>query len=349
MSAHRHVDVALLVVAVAWGSSYLAAKEVATTESVFGFLVIRFALAAAGLMVVLGTRLRRITRSEIAFGGLFGTILSVIFTLETFGLTTTSASNAGLIISLTIVLTPLLEQWIHGTRLPATFYCASMVAVLGVGLLTQRGGYARPSLGDVLMVLAAAARAGHVIVMAHLSRGRSLNPGCVTLVQICFCLAVFSTVAQFTGRGAGDVAAHLPLQGWLITAYLALACTVFAFVIQAWAVRRTSPARVSLLLGTEPLWAAAVGILVAGDPLSVAAVAGAMLVLAGTNWGRTIVVASSSEPRPAPSQAPPSSKLLGRSTYLWQPGSSCRSSSARASRRMPPRLRARRWRRRRAS
>ncbi|WP_319436032.1 DMT family transporter [Mycobacterium sp. RTGN5] len=289
MYTHRQVDVALLAVAVAWGSSYLAAKEVATTESVFGFLVIRFALAAIGLMVVLGTRLRRINRAEIVLGGLFGTILATIFTLETFGLTMTSASNAGLIISLTIVMTPLLQRWIRGTRLPATFYGASVVAVLGVGLLTQRAGYARPGLGDVLILLAAAARAAHVIVMAHLSKGRVLNPARVTLVQICFCLAVFSTAAHVTGRSAGDVAAHLSRQGWLITAYLALVCTVFAFVIQAWALRRTSPARVSLLLGTEPLWAAAVGIVVAGDPLTIIGVAGAVLVLGGTNWGRSVL------------------------------------------------------------
>ena len=306
MYAHRQVDVALLAVAVVWGSSYLAAKEVATTESVFGFLVIRFALAAIGLVVVLGTRLRRINRAEIVLGGLFGTILAVIFTLETFGLTMTSASNAGLIISLTIVMTPLLQRWIHGTRLPATFYGASVVAVLGVGLLTQRAGYARPGVGDVLILLAAAARAAHVIVMAHFSRAhlsgaqfsgaRSLNPGRVTLVQICVCLAVFSIAAHGTGRGAGDVAAHLSRHGWLITAYLALVCTVFAFVIQAWAVRRTSPARVSLLLGTEPLWAAALGILVAGDPLSLVGVVGAVLVLAGTNWGRTLVATTPPAP-----------------------------------------------------
>jgi drug/metabolite transporter (DMT)-like permease len=292
MHAQHRVDVALLAVATVWGSSYLAAKHVATPDNVFGFLAIRFALAAIGLVVVLGPRLRLINRSEVVCGAVFGTILGVVLALETFGLTMTSASNAGLIISLTIVMTPLLEQWIQRTRLPATFYAAAVVAVLGAGLLTQSGGYATPSLGDLLILLAAAARAGHIVVMAHFSRacfsrGRRLDAGRVTLVQICICLAVFSIAAPVTGRGAGDVAAHLSLGGWLITVYLALACTVFAFVVQARAVRRTSPARVSLLLGTEPLWAAAVGIVVAGDPVTLIGVAGAALVLGGTSWGRS--------------------------------------------------------------
>ncbi len=39
---------------------------------------------------------------------------------------------------------------------------------------------------------------------------------------------------------------------------------------------------VSLLLGTEPLWAAAVGLTLGGDRLTPAGLAGAALVLVGT-------------------------------------------------------------------
>ena len=204
MPTHRRVDLALLGVAVVWGSSYLAAKDVATSDTVFGFLAVRFALAAIGLVVLLGLRLRRINRAEVVLGAVFGTILGVIFTLETFGLTMTSASNAGLIIALTIVMTPLLQQWIQRTRLPAPFSAATVVAVLGVGLLTQSGGFSTPGLGDLLMLLAAAARACHVVVMAQLSRGRRLDAGRLTLVQICVCLAVFTTAASISGRNAVD-------------------------------------------------------------------------------------------------------------------------------------------------
>jgi drug/metabolite transporter (DMT)-like permease len=176
MPTHRRVDLALLGVAVVWGSSYLAAKDVATSDTVFGFLAVRFTLAAIGLVVLLGLRLRHINRAEVVLGAMFGTILGVIVTLETFGLTMTSASNAGLIIALTIVMTPLLQHWVQRIRLPAQFYAATVVAVLGVGLLTQSGGFSTPGLGDLLMLLAAAARACHVVVMAQLSRGDASPP-----------------------------------------------------------------------------------------------------------------------------------------------------------------------------
>ncbi len=341
MPTHRRVDVALIVVAIVWGSSYLAAKDVATPDTVFGFLATRFALAAIGLAIVLVPRLRQVNRSEVALGAVFGMVLAAIFTLETFGLTMTLASNAGLIIALTIVMTPLLAQWIQRTRLPAPFYGATMVAVLGVGLLSQSGGFSTPSLGDLLMLLAAVARACHVVVMGQLSRGRRLDPGRVTLVQIGVCLAVFITSAHLTGRGAVYVAAQLSLDDWLITAYLALGCTVVAFGIQVWAIHRTSPARVSLLLGTEPLWATALGILVAGDPVTLIGAIGAALVLGGTHWGRTLVGVSSSDRDHRDRRAE-----HVRDVEVCPVGASCRSSSARASRRTRSRPPWRRWTRR---
>jgi drug/metabolite transporter (DMT)-like permease len=286
--SNRSVDLALLAVAVTWGSSYLVAKDVVTPETVFAFLVLRFALACFGLALLLLPRILRITKTELALGALFGVILSIIFTLETYGVTKTSASNAGLIISLTIVMTPLLEQKVRRTHLPRTFYAATAVAVAGVGVLTQSGGFAVPNIGDLLILLAAVARAVHVTVIAHVSESRTLDSSRVTLVQLCTALVVFTILSQITGRGVIDVAAHLDARSWLLIAYLSIVCTIFAFFIQIWAVRRTSPARVSLLLGTEPLWAEVVGILVAGDHLTVPSVCGAALILAGTNWGRTV-------------------------------------------------------------
>ena len=282
------VDLALLAVAAGWGSSYLAAKEVITPGGEFGFLTVRFALASAALAVLLAPRLRQITRAELVLGAFFGTMLSVILALETFGVTRTSASNAGLIIALTIVLTPLLEQVVRRTRLPPTFYGAAAVAVVGVAVLTQGTGFGAPGLGDLLILLAAVARAVHVTVIAHLSERRTLDSARVTLVQLSTALAVFALLSTFSGHGVDEVAGQLSLRGWLLTAYLALVCTVFAFVIQMWAVRRTSPTRVTLLLGTEPLWAAAVGVLLAGDAVTAVGVAGAVLILVGINRARSI-------------------------------------------------------------
>ena len=76
--------------------------------------------------------------------------------------------------------------------------------------------------------------------------------------------------------GSASAVPTLPPTAWAQLAYLALACTVFAFLAQTWAIRRTSPSRASLLMGTEPVWAVAVGVGIGGEHLTVATAVGAV-------------------------------------------------------------------------
>jgi drug/metabolite transporter (DMT)-like permease len=275
------VDGALLLVAVVWGSSYLTAKDLVTTQTVLAVLALRFGLGTVGVALFAGVRLKA---QEVRIGVVLGAILSLVFVFETFGVTRTSATNAGLIISLTLVLTPLVDR----ACVPRRFYLAAILAMLGVALLTQGNGLSTPSLGDLLMLLAAAARAVHITAMHRLSADRPIDSRRLTLIQLGTVALVFLVASLFVGDGVADTAGALTVGGWIELVYLALACTVLAFCVQMWAVRRTSPARVSLLLGTEPIWAAAVGVALAGDRLTTVGAAGAVLIFAATTWGRRL-------------------------------------------------------------
>jgi drug/metabolite transporter (DMT)-like permease len=139
-----------------------------------------------------------------------------------------------------------------------------------------------------------------------MSRSRALrgvDSLAVTWVQLASATLVFALACPFAGPAPWRVAAHWGLAQWALLLYLALFCTLFAFFVQMWAVRATSPSRVSLLLGTEPLWAAVFGIALGGDRLSALALFGGVLVLLGTEAGRRAVVPSQSA-QPAPEPAP---------------------------------------------
>jgi drug/metabolite transporter (DMT)-like permease len=83
---------------------------------------------------------------------------------------------------------------------------------------------------------------------------------------------------------------HIPrtLRQWGVVAFLSIGCTLFAFLLQLWAIRRTSATRASLLMETEPVWAVLIGVLVGGEHVSVTALAGAAIVIAATIWGQQI-------------------------------------------------------------
>ncbi|WP_338897695.1 DMT family transporter [Streptomyces sp. TG1A-60] len=282
----RRTDLILLLVAIVWGSSYLSAKTATAVLPVLVVLFARYAISAIVCLALVASRgaSRRWTRPELRVGALLGVTQAAVLVLETYGVAHTSAANAGLIISLTIVLTPLLDRTGGSGRLPLTFFAAAGLCVLAVGFLLSGTGLHTVRTGDLLMLAAAAVRAGHVALVGRLSAGRTLRPLHLTAVQSLVGSALFLAPAA---SNLGTLA-HSDAMTWAQLAYLALFCSLFAFLAQTWAVQRTSASRASLLLGTEPVWAVAVGIGLGGERLTVLSALGASLMVAGTYWGQAI-------------------------------------------------------------
>jgi drug/metabolite transporter (DMT)-like permease len=279
-------DLPVLLVAVVWGASYLAAKDITTARTVIAVLVLRFVIVLPVLVAVGWRSLRALSAAQWRGAGLLGLILSVIFLLETYGVVHTSATNAGLIISLTMIFTPLAEAAVTRTRPSRAFLGAAALSVLGVVLLTQGGGFTRPSLGDLLILLAAVARTVHVLAMSRIKAVEGADALSLTTVQLGAAVAVFAVLATGADTTPWQAAADFGPREWAGLLFLSVFCTLFAFFVQMWAVRRTSPSRVSLLLGTEPLWAALAGIALGGERLGALGLVGGALVLVGTAWGR---------------------------------------------------------------
>jgi drug/metabolite transporter (DMT)-like permease len=286
--ARFRVDLLLLLVAVSWGSTYLVAKELVSAGTVLALLALRMLLAAGVMAAIAGVRRKRRTRAELVAGIPIGVLLAAVFAFETFGIAHTSATNAGLIISLTMVFTPVLESVVSRRRLPGRFFAAAAVAVTGVVLLSGNGTFDPPGVGDLLVLGAAVVRAVHVVSMYKLTGGQAMDSLHLTTVQLGTCALLFTAGSLVYGESIPHYLSRLDPGRGTMFLYLVLVCTVFAFFVQIWAVRRTSPSRVSLLLGTEPVWAAVVGITIAHDSIGTAGYCGIALVLTGTAWGRSV-------------------------------------------------------------
>jgi drug/metabolite transporter (DMT)-like permease len=282
------VDLVLLLVAASWGSTYLVAKDLLSPSAVVALLALRMLVAAAIMSVIVAARRSRPTAAELRVGVILGALLAAVFVFETFGIAHTSATNAGLIISLTMVFTPILDSVVSGRRLPARFFVAAVLAIGGVVLLAGNGAFRPPSLGDLLVLVAALVRAVHVTSMHKLTLDKPMDSLRLTTVQLATCAAIFCVASLFYGDSIPHFVGALDAGQVGLFLYLVLACTVFAFLAQTWAVRRTSPSRVSLLLGTEPVWAAIIGITIARDSVALAGYCGIALILVGTAWGRSI-------------------------------------------------------------
>ena len=286
----RRTDAVLLLVAIVWGSSYLAAKTATYALPVLVVLFVRYlfsAIACLTLTLTLATarrRHRRCTRDEVRVGALLGVTQAAVLVLETYGVAHTSAANAGLIISLTIVLTPLLDRTAGNGRLPPRFFAATGVCLLAVGLLMSGSGFHAPGIGDLLMLAAAVVRAAHVALVGRLTKGLTVRPLQLTAVQTVVGSALFAVPAASGLPALSRIDAAVLAQ----LVYLALFCSVFAFLAQTWAVQHSSASRASLLLGTEPVWAVAIGIGLGGERFTLLVALGTALMVAGTYWGQAI-------------------------------------------------------------
>jgi drug/metabolite transporter (DMT)-like permease len=281
--AARRVDLLLLVVALVWGSSYLAAKTLTDTVGVTVILSLRFLITTLTLLGIwLLWNRRRPARRETVVGVALGFTQAAVLILETHGIAGTSATNAGLVISLVIVFTPVTESIAFRVRLPRMVFVAGVIAVVGVCLLVSGEGFATPTLGDLLVLAAACVRAVHVTAVSALTRGYGYSPLTLTLIQSALCAVVY-TLADY--RGVLRAVQSFDADEWLGVLYLGLACSVFAFLVQTWAIQQTSAARAGLLMGTEPIWAVLIGLTVGRDTLGLLGILGAVLIITGTYVG----------------------------------------------------------------
>lgn len=283
-------DLVLVGVAVVWGSTYLAAKELLPGPGAAPVLVAARMVVAVAVLVgwLVVARVGRPTGDELRAGLGAGLALAAVFACETYGVALTSATNAGVLISLTMVLTPAAEAVVRRRAPGGAFLAVAAVAVLGAGLLATDGHAAAPRPGDLLILAAALLRAGHVTALGTLQQRRPLDPRRLTAVQLATVAAVFVVLTAAVDAPVGAFVAGLRGSGGAVLAYLAVVCTVLAFAAQTWAVGRTSPSHVGLLLGTEPVWAAVIGLLVAHDRLGPVGAAGIVVTLGAVSAARRL-------------------------------------------------------------
>lgn len=268
-------DAMLLTVAIIWGSSYAVAKQALWFYPVLGFLAIRFGLT----FILLLPQLRGDGQRAVRPGLPLGLVMLGIFLCETWGVMLTSASNAAFLISLCVVFTPFVE-WVMLRQRPSNLlFAACALSLVGVWLLT--GGTAISlNLGDGLMLAAALLRALLVCLTRRLTADLQVPPLALTAVQsgvvASGCLAL-----GFTLPGGLPPLPQSPAF-WAATLYLVVFATLFALYVQNLALGRTSATRVSLLMGSEPLFGAIIAGLWLGERLDPMGWTGGLLIMVAT-------------------------------------------------------------------
>jgi drug/metabolite transporter (DMT)-like permease len=276
-------DLLLLLAAGIWGLAFIFQKTAMASIGPFTFIAARATLATVALLPLAVFEYRRLPITDAAPDRLPPALLYASFVaglafvtgaaLQQFGLLTATATNAGFLTALYVVLTPPLAYLMRGTRPKPALIPAILLSAFGTWLLGG-GAFSALSQGDWLIAFCAVFWALHVILSQNGARFN--RPILFTGLQFAVVAAVaavgaalFETVSFSALRAAaGEIA------------YVGLLSSALTFTILTMALRYAPASEAAVIVSTESVFAALAGALLLHERLPPLAWIGCGLILA---------------------------------------------------------------------
>lgn len=270
-------DLTLFLIAIIWGSAFVAQRIAGQVGSVYIFNGVRYLLA--GLVVlpfalhVFRSSKQSIPRDQTKWMLIAGFFLFMGSALQQTGMLYTTAGNAGFITSLYVVLIPLILFFFWGEKPHWIFIVAVVLAMAGAFLLSTGGKLAQIQFGDLLELIGALFWAVHVVILgkyAHNFESMSFSVG-----QLLVCGALNLCVGLVIEPMPVFNPSFLFAIGY--TAFLSLG---LCYTLQIWAQKHTPPADTALIIGLESVFAVLSGWLLLDERLAGIQIIGCIMIFA---------------------------------------------------------------------
>ena len=265
-----------------WSTSFIATKVAYRSFAPITLAAARFLVA----LILLGAA-RRILKERarptwreflpIAFSGFMG--ITLYFLLENVGLMLTTASSAALIVASYPAITLVGECLVDKTSITLRQVLGIILAVVGVYLVSvgtkSAEGAENPLLGNLILL-------GTGVVWAAYIFSTRKVVGRFPAVT----LSYYQTIAGLAGflpfalLEADDW--RMPdMPSLLMLLYLGAACSVAAFLMYNFGLRRLKPSTSAFLMNLVPIFGTLFSVLFLGDALTWRHMAGGALVILG--------------------------------------------------------------------
>lgn len=267
-------DFMIALVAIAWGSSYVMMKVGLDGIPAFSLTALRFGIAFVCIAAVFAKELKYTTFRIIKRSGILGAFLFGIFAFLLHGMETTTASNAGFLISTAVVLVPLFHALLTRTLPGKRIVIGVSITITGIAFLSLQESLGFHS-GDLLCLAGALMYTCQILCNDKFTKDD--NPLLLGIWQLAFA-AIFSLICTLIFETP-----TLPSTGaqWGAVLGLAIICSSFGFVMQTVAQAHTTPEHAALLFSLEPVSSAAFAFVFLQEVLNLQGMIGAVLVLCG--------------------------------------------------------------------
>ena len=271
-------DLLLLLTALIWGLAFVAQRVGMEYVGPFTFNAFRFALGGLSLLIVSGIFRKRVQdkdqKRHLINGGIWaGLFLFAGASLQQIGLVYTSAGNAGFITGLYVVIVPIIGAFFR-QKPGIGVWIGALVSATGLYLLSVNEDMSF-SQGDLLVLAGAFFWAAHVHIIGKYSPLVSSIK--LAIIQFLACSLLSFVVALLIEKieMQGLINAAIPIL------YGGLMSVGIAYTLQIIAQKKAHPAHAAIILSLESVFAAAGGMLILGEVISIKAAIGCLLMLIG--------------------------------------------------------------------
>ena len=262
---------ALLAITACWGSTFYLIKDLLDRVPTLDFLAVRFAIAAAAMVLVAPKAIARLSPTVRRHAIVLGLLYGVAQILQTAGLAHTPASVSGFITGMYVVCTPLFAAWILHTRIGLVTWAAVVLATVGLGVLTLGGlslGY-----GEAITLVAAMLYALHIVGLGAWSTPRDAVGMSILQITVIAVICFVATVPD-------GIVVPSTSRDWLSILYMAIFAGALAMLGQTWAQAHLAPTRSAIIMSMEPVFAATFAVALGGEGITTRLLIGGAMVLA---------------------------------------------------------------------
>lgn len=275
-------DLLLILVTFFWGSTFVVVQQTIQSITPMAFLAYRFFIAAFLIFIFIYFRNRTLflNRKALIHGFLLGILLFGGYAAQTVGLLFTVPSISAFITGMSVVIVPVFIFLFSRKRPPRLVIAGIIVSFSGLYLLTAQG--ASPfNLGSLLTLLCAVFFSLHIIMTDHVTKhSDGLILTFAQLLTVSMLSLIFSFI--FDGRRALLQLSILKQPSVLYAIlFTAVFATAFAYILQTYCQRFTTPSHVGLIFIFEPVFAFFTSWFWEGDSLSFTGIIGSLLILLG--------------------------------------------------------------------
>ena len=271
----------LILTTLLWGTSFIITRTLTNTIPVFFYLGLRYSIATIGLIPIF-RRYKGLSMKEVKIAGIAGLIYFFSIVTQTIGMRFTTASKAGFLTGLNVILVPIIVAIVFKKSISKKLWVAVILATIGTYIMSFTG-LELVTIGDPLVIICALLYAIYIIYIDR--KAKDIDIYRFSQLQLLFItiasFGISAIIEDWHSIFTMKASMIFTLDHFLWLIYIGIAVTSLTFIFQVYGQRYINETKTSLIFSLEPIFATVFAVLWGNEFLSVQLYIGSILIFIG--------------------------------------------------------------------